>query len=84
MGFPMRNWITAWRQAWCAHTHTMRERRDVGRVRGVLHFVCPRCGYATPAIARTPREHLAARRDGHVKRLKVAKSGHVVPLRRPA
>lgn len=40
----------------CRHVHTIRERRQLHGV-DVLHFVCENCGYAVPAIARTPDEH---------------------------
>ena len=40
----------------CFHSHTYRERRKLHGVM-VMHFVCERCGHATPAVERTAREH---------------------------
>lgn len=55
---------------WLAgHPHTYRERRDLHGL-PVLHFVCA-CGYAVPAVDRTPDEHRGSIAEGQVKRLVV-------------
>jgi hypothetical protein len=48
--------IFKWLPSTCSHSHTYRERRPLHGVQ-VMHFVCERCGYATPAVERSAREH---------------------------
>jgi hypothetical protein len=74
----------------CSHTHTYRERRKLHGVL-VMHFVCERCGHATPAVERTAREHRRVVKVGDRPTARVVRpsSGQVVsmearPRRKPA
>jgi hypothetical protein len=74
----------------CAHEHTYRERRPLHGVE-VMHFVCDRCGHATPAVERTADEHREVVKIGDHRsaRLVRPQPGQVVALetrqrRRPA
>ena len=50
----------------CRHPHLYRERREMyGTL--VLHWVCDDCGYAVPAIRRTPSEHQRVATEGAIK-----------------
>ena len=44
-----------------------RERRDVGDVRDVMHWVCPECGFATVVVERTDAEHRLVQVAGAVR-----------------
>ena len=48
--------ILQWLPSTCFHSHTYRERRKLHGV-DVMHFVCERCGHATPVVERTARDH---------------------------
>ena len=72
----------------CSHSHTYRERRRLHGVM-VMHFVCERCGHATPAVERTAREHRRAVKVGDQPTARIVRPqvGHVVAMetrRKPA
>lgn len=54
----------------CRHLHLYRERRELYSTL-VLHWVCEDCGYAVPAIRRSPSEHQLAVQQGAVKPARV-------------
>jgi hypothetical protein len=54
----------------CRHRHTYRERRTLHGA-DVMHFVCEDCGYAVPAVSRTPDEHRHAVEEGAVRQATV-------------
>jgi hypothetical protein len=65
----------------CSHSHTYRERRQLHGVQ-VMHFVCERCGHATPAVERTAKEHRRAVKlcDQPTARLVRPQHGQVVAM----
>jgi hypothetical protein len=64
----------------CSHTHTYRERRKLHGVQ-VMHFVCERCGHATPAVERSAREHRRVVKVGDRPTARVVRQpGHVVTM----
>ena len=72
----------------CSHSHSYRERRKLHGVM-VMHFVCERCGHATPAVERTAREHRRAVKVGDQPTARVVRpqAGQVVAMdarRKPA
>ena len=73
--------ILQWLPSTCSHRHTYRERRKLHGVQ-VMHFVCERCGYATPAVERTAREHRRAVKlgDQATARLVRPQHGQVVEM----
>ncbi len=75
------NTILQWLPSTCSHRHTYRERRKLHGVQ-VMHFVCERCGHATPAVERTAREHRRAVKVGDQATARVVKPqhGHVVEM----
>jgi hypothetical protein len=56
----------------CQHPYTYRERRKLHGAQ-VMHFVCERCGHATPAVQRTAREHRRVVKVGHQKNTKIVR-----------
>jgi hypothetical protein len=54
----------------CRHPHLYRERRELYSTL-VLHWVCEDCGYAVPAIRRSPSEHQLAVELGAIKPARV-------------
>ena len=69
------NTILQWLPSTCSHRHTYRERRKLHGVQ-VMHFVCERCGHATPAVERTAREHRRAVQLGDRATARVVKPQH--------
>jgi hypothetical protein len=65
----------------CRHPHLYRERRELHGAH-VLHWVCEDCGYAVPAIRRTPSEYQRVAAEGairpaHVQRMALDAAGVV-------
>ena len=56
----------------CSHAHTYRERRKLHGAQ-VMHFVCERCGHATPAVNRTAREHRRVVKVGDLPNTRVVR-----------
>ena len=73
--------ILQWLPSTCSHSHTYRERRKLHGVQ-VMHFVCERCGHATPAVERTAREHRRAVKVGDQQTSRVLRPqlGQVVAM----
>ena len=51
-------WLSCWLNQ---HEHVYRERRN-----GIQHYVCSRCGQATPVMSRTEAEHQRVLERGRV------------------
>ncbi len=69
------NRILQWLPSICSHSHTYRERRKLHGVQ-VMHFVCERCGHATPAVERTAREHRHAVKLGDKATARIVRPQH--------
>ena len=64
----------------CTHPYTYRERRKLHGAQ-VMHFVCERCGHATPAVERTAREHRRAVKVGDRPNTRIVRQpGRVVSV----
>ncbi len=50
----------------CRHPHLYRERRELHGTL-VLHWVCEDCGYAVPAVRRTPSEYQRVVEQGAIR-----------------
>lgn len=57
------------------HSHSYRERRN-----GIQHYVCARCGHATPVVARTQDEHQRVLERGQVSPLKATSLRKPLPI----
>lgn len=57
------------------HEHVYRERRD-----GIQHYVCSRCGQATPVMFRTDAEHQYVLERGRVAQPKASVLPKPLPI----
>lgn len=61
--------LLGWR---CSHSELYRERRPLHDV-AVMHWVCSECGYASPAVHRSPAEHRQAVQAGTGRSVLISK-----------